>query len=333
MTSQLAKEIHLKHKAPIIAINVIDGNGIPLPDSYEVIKGVCKVPTASGHRVLICSEEQFKVFNLPNLKPLNKFKLTAHEGARARRIAIAQFVSKSNETHLENHMLCLSNQGDIQVLSIPELKRQMQTQCTKREDINGISSLVFTRKGEGFYLHSSSEFRRFSLSARHIVAPVCTVELPEGARPLKAIEERPPLAAAASIDDTPVDNKLDKIEEKEVKEEEKEELNEVTEPQNSSIDQETPTSGIEESPVNHNEFEPPEINYNTLPDTTHEDNEELPDVIHQEVITNGNTNNVDNDSDSQIEVDIDIDISNVTESSVKTNSLDITIDSVRDHLT
>ena len=91
VTSQLAKEIHLKHKAPIIAIYVIDGNGIPLPDSYEVIKGVSKVPTATGHRVLICSEEQFKLFNLPNLKPLNKFKLTAHEGARARRIAIAQF--------------------------------------------------------------------------------------------------------------------------------------------------------------------------------------------------------------------------------------------------
>lgn len=38
--------------------------------------------TVAPHKVLIASEEQFKVFSLPQLKPVNKYKLTAHEGAR-----------------------------------------------------------------------------------------------------------------------------------------------------------------------------------------------------------------------------------------------------------
>ncbi|XP_054154460.1 LLGL scribble cell polarity complex component 2-like [Oppia nitens] len=367
VSTQLAKEIHLKHKAPIVAIQIIDGNGIPLPDSYEVQKGVAKIPTSSGHRVLICSEEQFKLFNLPNLKPLNKFKLTAHEGARARRISVAEFGSKSNDNHIEYHLLCLSNQGDIGVLSIPELKRQIQTHCTKREDINGISSLVFTRNGEGFYLHSSSEFRRFSLSAKHIIEPICTIELPEGVRPIKPIAQIPPIAAASVVNDinentnketnettnTMIeDNKLEnndqskgnerEVIEKQIDEEKQETPNDCTE-------KSMPTSGIDESPISHNEFESQDGNDNQDIGDENQDiideNQEIVDdleVDHQEieeVVTNGNTVNNgingDNDSesaDSQLEADVDV--SNVTfESSVKTNSLDITIDSVKDHIT
>ncbi|CAG2163640.1 unnamed protein product, partial [Oppiella nova] len=247
VSSQLAKEIHLKHRAPIVAIQIIDGNGVPLPDSYEVQKGVAKIPTSSGHRVLICSEEQFKLFNLPNLKPLHKFKLTAHEGARARRIANAQFTSKANDSHMEYHVLCLSNQGDVSVLSIPELKRQMQTQCTKREDINGISSLVFTRNGEGFYLHSSSEFRRFSLSARHIVEPICTVDLPEGSRPVKPTQQRPPIAAASVIEEPIAEEKEEEKTTEDINEREitGEPLHEDKVAPNDCADESTPTSGHE----------------------------------------------------------------------------------------
>lgn len=38
--------------------------------------------SSGPHKVLIASEEQFKVFALPQLKPVTKYKLTAHEGAR-----------------------------------------------------------------------------------------------------------------------------------------------------------------------------------------------------------------------------------------------------------
>lgn len=48
--SQLGKEIQLKHRAPVLSITVVDSNGLPLnKDSLP------------PHRVLICSEEQFKV--------------------------------------------------------------------------------------------------------------------------------------------------------------------------------------------------------------------------------------------------------------------------------
>lgn len=50
----------------------------------QVERGVSPLPESGAHRVVITSEEQFKVFTLPALKPHHKYKLTAHEGARVR---------------------------------------------------------------------------------------------------------------------------------------------------------------------------------------------------------------------------------------------------------
>lgn len=232
-------------------------------------------------RVLICSEEQFKVFNLPNLKPFCKFKLTAHEGLRAKKISITQFLkpvskqqpavgslsaSKSlqsfatqtsppssplpppvdgasdepasangakqaesnnnspstlNNNHtsstttkqqdskelmnakfgaksatsnsiaqqadkdllaeqqdsslFEPYMVCMSNQGDCAIYSVPDLKRQAQIQVCKREDINGITSTMLTNYGEGYYLKSSSNFLRFSISTQRVLRVLSVV--------------------------------------------------------------------------------------------------------------------------------------------------------------
>lgn len=60
VSCQLGKEIQLKHRAPVIAIAVIDGTNSPLPEPFEVEKGISKQPDPP-HRVVICSEEQFKV--------------------------------------------------------------------------------------------------------------------------------------------------------------------------------------------------------------------------------------------------------------------------------
>jgi hypothetical protein len=60
VSCQLGKEIQLKHRAPVIAIAVIDGTNSPLPEPFEVEKGSSKQQD-SPHRVVICSEEQFKV--------------------------------------------------------------------------------------------------------------------------------------------------------------------------------------------------------------------------------------------------------------------------------
>jgi len=165
----LTKEIQLKHHAPVIFIQIVDSAGHPVelkPSDEQNEQHV---------RVLICSEEQFKLFNLPTLKPYCKFKLTAQEGAKSRRIHISKFISRSDSNYSENCIVNITNQGDVGIFSVLDLKKQMNSKCTKKEDVNGISSLVFANNGEGVYLNSPSEFSRFSLAAQRIVKPNCLI--------------------------------------------------------------------------------------------------------------------------------------------------------------
>ncbi|XP_076386261.1 LLGL domain-containing protein l(2)gl isoform X3 [Megachile rotundata] len=181
----LGKEIQLKHRAPVIAITILDGSSVPLPEPFEAEKGVSPGPDmASPHRVVIASEEQFKIFNLPSLKPYCKYKLTAHEGSRVRKTGFAKFSCPVEPagTHEETCLLCLTNLGDCLLLSIPELRRQLNAAAIKREDINGISSLTFTKAGEALYLHSSSELQRISLSTSKVTKANCALNLPPNAR-------------------------------------------------------------------------------------------------------------------------------------------------------
>nr|XP_018912290.1 PREDICTED: protein lethal(2) giant larvae-like [Bemisia tabaci] len=172
---QLGKEIQLRHRAPVVGISIVDGANKPLPEPFEVEKGLCKpVDVSAPHRVIIGSEEQFKIFALPSLKPLCKLKLTAVEGARVRKMSLASF---STPHHAETCLLCLTNLGECIVFSVPELRRQINAAVIRREDINGISSLAFTRHGEGLYLHSSSELQRVTLSASRITVPHCSLKL------------------------------------------------------------------------------------------------------------------------------------------------------------
>lgn len=61
---------------------------------------------------------------LPQLKPSGKYKLTAHEGSRIRRIGFNTFVSSADAAHKENCFVCLTNLGDLTVHSLPDLRRQ-----------------------------------------------------------------------------------------------------------------------------------------------------------------------------------------------------------------
>ncbi|XP_046389547.1 lethal(2) giant larvae protein homolog 1 isoform X2 [Ischnura elegans] len=195
VSCQLGKEIQLKHRAPVISITVVDGSAVPLPEPLEIENGIAPQPDNSApHKVLICSEEQFKLFSLPSLKPLGKLKLTAHEGARVRRVGYARFYAphsaqSTSTPYSETCLLSLTNLGDLIVLSLPDLRRQLVSSCIRREDINGISSLAFTRFGEAFYLHSSSELQRVTLSATKVTKTNCSLKLPEGARPTEATSE------------------------------------------------------------------------------------------------------------------------------------------------
>uniref|UniRef100_T1PFY4 LLGL2 protein n=1 Tax=Musca domestica TaxID=7370 RepID=T1PFY4_MUSDO len=207
VSAQIAKEIQLKHRAPVVGITVFDASGCPV-DQLGGGNGT------APHRVLIASEEQFKIFSLPQLKPINKYKLTANEGARVRRIQLASFScrvpaellqgaqsgsspTKSTRSHdqneggantsmtsasnLENYhemaLVCLTNLGDLMVLSVPELKRQLNAAAVRREDINGISSLCFTNYGEALYMMSSSELQRIALATSKAVTPQGTISV------------------------------------------------------------------------------------------------------------------------------------------------------------
>ncbi|XP_059572676.1 lethal(2) giant larvae protein homolog 1 isoform X3 [Alligator mississippiensis] len=174
----LGKEIQLMHRAPVVSIAVLDGRGNPLPEPYEVSRDLAKAPDMQGsHSVLISSEEQFKVFTLPKVSAKTKFKLTAHEGCRVRKVALVSFASAACEDYAEHGLVCLTNLGDIHIFSVPGLRPQVHYDCIRKEDISGIASCVFTKHGQGFYLISPSEFERFSLSARNITEPLCYLEL------------------------------------------------------------------------------------------------------------------------------------------------------------
>ncbi|KAF7243084.1 hypothetical protein EYD10_10569 [Varanus komodoensis] len=177
----LGKEIQLMHRAPVVSIAVLDGRGNPLPEPYEVSRDLAKAPDVQGtHSVLIASEEQFKVFTLPKVSAKTKFKLTAHEGCRVRKVGLVHFASAASEDYAEHGLACLTNLGDIHVFTVPALRPQVHYSCIRKEDISGIASCVFTRQGQGFYLISPSEFERFSLSTRNITEPLCVLDTSRG---------------------------------------------------------------------------------------------------------------------------------------------------------
>ncbi|XP_042209122.1 lethal(2) giant larvae protein homolog 1-like isoform X2 [Homarus americanus] len=176
LSVQLGKEIHLKHGAPVISVCILDGASRPFPEPMAVKKEAAPSPNSSlPHRVLICSEEQFKVFTLPQLKPFCKFKLTAHEGSRVRKIGYSDFLSSVDESYREPCFVVMTNMGDYSVYSLPDCRRQMYAAHIKKEDINGINSVVFSNRGESLYLMSPCELERVSLSARHITRPTGTI--------------------------------------------------------------------------------------------------------------------------------------------------------------
>ncbi|VDH99093.1 lethal(2) giant larvae protein [Mytilus galloprovincialis] len=164
---------------------VVDGKSRVIPDALEVENERAKAADYSGshHTVVICSEEQLKIFTLPHLKAKLKYKVTALDGSRIRKAAFINFRSKSDENYNEFDIACLTNLGDLSVYTVNSLRQQLVASALKREDITGISSFIFTKHGQGFYLLSSSEYARVTLSSRNVTEPNCMVELKEGMRP------------------------------------------------------------------------------------------------------------------------------------------------------
>uniref|UniRef100_A0A8B9H4Z6 LLGL scribble cell polarity complex component 2 n=1 Tax=Astyanax mexicanus TaxID=7994 RepID=A0A8B9H4Z6_ASTMX len=184
LTAYAAKEIQLMHRAPVVGLVVLDGRGAPLPEPLEVAHDLARSPDMQGsHQLLVISEEQLKLFNLPKVSSKAKLKLTAIDGSRVRRAGVAWFGSSRVEDYGESSLVVLTNQGELHVISLPSIKMQVHYPCIRREDVSGIASCVFTKHGQGLYLISPSEFERFSLSARWVVEPRSLVEPPSQTRP------------------------------------------------------------------------------------------------------------------------------------------------------
>ena len=86
---------------------------------------------------------------LPKVSAKTKFKLTAHEGCRVRKVGLANYASTASDDYSENGLVCLTNLGDIHVFSVPALRPQVRYDCIRKEDISGIASCVFTKTGQG----------------------------------------------------------------------------------------------------------------------------------------------------------------------------------------
>lgn len=77
----------------------------------------------------------YQVFTLPQLKPFCKFKLTAVDGSRVRKIGFAEFQSSADPGYTEPCFTCVTNQGDLSVFSLPDCRKQLSVPCFKKEDI------------------------------------------------------------------------------------------------------------------------------------------------------------------------------------------------------
>lgn len=68
-----------------------------------------------------------QVFSLPKVSAKTKFKLTAHEGCRVRKVALVLFNSAAQEDYSEHALVCLTNLGDMHLFTIPGLRPQVES--------------------------------------------------------------------------------------------------------------------------------------------------------------------------------------------------------------
>ena len=73
------------------------------------------------------------MFTLPTLKPYHKYKLTALEGACVRKCGICEFGGEGD--YSEYCMASCSNLGDLMLLSTPDLRKQFNSNITRKDDV------------------------------------------------------------------------------------------------------------------------------------------------------------------------------------------------------
>jgi len=123
----IGKALRLKHGAPIISLSIMDRASQFLPAPLETQHQRTRpADMTGGHRLIVCSQQQMKLFQLPGLKALNKVKVVNQSDvAPIVQVACARFSSASDDTYSENDLVSLTKDCKLNVFSVPQLHPQM----------------------------------------------------------------------------------------------------------------------------------------------------------------------------------------------------------------
>ena len=178
---KLCKELNLKHGAPVMQTLILDRFGTPFSSTQQQRSGSRPLEMANGHFLLVASEEQLKLFTMPNLKQCGKVKITARDGSKLRRFSICDFQSPNNH---EFACCYVTNLGEVACYCLPGLLRQFGSFAIPRENINAIISLTFTNDGQFWLLATPSQFACYTLSTAHCIERPLNIGLPQKRLPV-----------------------------------------------------------------------------------------------------------------------------------------------------
>ncbi|KAL5105484.1 hypothetical protein TcWFU_005690 [Taenia crassiceps] len=154
LASRQATQIQLQHRAPIVALRLIDTKThCPLLTS-SVYSSQFSSPLVSSHHqpppphLMVISEEQVRLFALPSISLRQKTRITAKDGFRIKTGNIIAFGQFSNEPNvgiygIEFNCVFINNGGQAVVLSVPYLRRRDTIALLSGADVLEINSIVF----------------------------------------------------------------------------------------------------------------------------------------------------------------------------------------------
>lgn len=194
VTCSLAKEIHLKHGASTVSLMVIDRNGKP----------VCG-PTGEAsdtHKLVVVSQEQIKIFNLPSLKPYNKYKFFAtNSESHLRYLNTVLFKSLTDETYSEWGVVCVASNGGLTVLNMLQLRPQLKINIDTND--GQFRKVAVSNSGVGFcIINDGFDLVKFSVSATNPGRMGVSLALKEGMRPVvvkETVAEKEDLVAKEEV--------------------------------------------------------------------------------------------------------------------------------------
>ncbi|ESO08549.1 hypothetical protein HELRODRAFT_169422 [Helobdella robusta] len=191
VSTVLAKEIHLKHGAPICGLFVIDDKG-------KVVTG--------------------PIFSLPGLRAQYKHKLFKNKEDGAIVCVHAQnFKSVKDDAYSEEALLCITSKGDVHAIHLPSLRPQVKVPAIGNTDLIGQS--CFQSNGIGMYRSTPWQLTTFSIAAACRACPPVQLNLKDGMRPV-VVETKQEVVMEIEDTGSPVHDAGKKLQEADAKKEE-----------------------------------------------------------------------------------------------------------------